>query len=183
MFKTQNIGFLVDPIDPLREPIDWFLYRKFKPQNLLIVFQTECPKSQNQSITYKNRSISQLATVKKYLKLSITQSIPFWTQSIPSDSKVIMASFERGNQRLFSSPNFPNGSKLVLSFKRGSPTPIEERESAPKIQIFILSKETKICKSYIKFLQATQKHSSHKLSILQCIYHFNHSCIQFSINL
>ena len=30
MFKTQNIGFLVDSIDPLREPIDWFLSNSLK---------------------------------------------------------------------------------------------------------------------------------------------------------
>ena len=79
-------------------------------------------------------------------------------QAYKSIKWVITVSSEKWTNDSFLFQTFFNSSKMVPNYKWDFPTLIEGRESSPKIQIFILSKESEINWSIYSF---SLKHSSH----------------------
>ena len=72
-------------------------------------------------------------------------------------------------------------SKLVPDYKWDSPTPIEVRESAPKIQIFILLKETQIARVTTNFIKHPKTFKCLNVLILSILVSIQYSLFHLSI--
>ena len=123
--KSQNqlIAFYKKSSNPKTNPqvsksIDCFSNKKFKPQNQSIVFQTECPRLQNQSIPFKNQSIPFTWWNKNLSSPRKNQSIISQNQSIPLHLlQVITIEFCK-NQRIVLHLMHYNGSKVVSGYNK-----------------------------------------------------------------